>query len=210
MRAAIAASVVVMCLDAGLVLAQSRTGEIAGKVTDIEGAIIPGARVTVKGRETRTTESDKSGEYAFKNLRRGSYTVRVELVGFETTTASVSVSDKAVRLDVVLRVRELVQSFQLHRAAELVPAQSRQGEIVGKVTFQGDVISGVSVALKGRDSRTTETDKNGEYVLKNLRRGTYVVRFELAGFEPTDVKVSVGAKPVQVDAVLRLGKIWNH
>jgi|SRR5919108_6259247 hypothetical protein len=92
----------------------------------------------------------------------------------------------------------------------LLLAQSRAGEITGTVTFEGDVISGVSVTLKGRDARTTETDKNGEYVLKNLRRGTYIVRFELAGFEPTDVKVSVGAKPVRVDAVLRLGKIWNH
>jgi hypothetical protein len=105
MRNAIAASVVALCLCAGIAIAQSSKGEVNGAVTDVAGGVIHGARVTLKkGRDTRTAQTDANGQYAFKNLPRGIYIARFELEGFLPTNAKVSVGDKPVRVDAVLRV----------------------------------------------------------------------------------------------------------
>jgi hypothetical protein len=105
MRAVIAASVVVMCFGAGLVIAQSRRGDMTGTVTAVEGHVLPGARVTLKGRDTRTTRTDKNGKYVLKEVSRGTYIAGFEFVGYHPTYVKVDVADKAVRLDVVLPVR---------------------------------------------------------------------------------------------------------
>jgi len=101
----------VICLCSSPALAQSKQGAIAGAVTDAAGGIIPGARVTLrrqnlwfKGRDTRTTDTDTDGQYAFTNLRRGTYVVRLELPGFRPTTEKVDVRDTPVRVDAILRL----------------------------------------------------------------------------------------------------------
>jgi hypothetical protein len=88
-------------------------------------------------------------------------------------------------------------------------AQSNKGEVSGSVTdAAGGAILAANVTLKkGRNTRTTQTDVNGQYSLKNLPRGTYDARFEYPGFQPTDAKVSVGDTPVRLDAVLRMRPI---
>ena len=96
-----------ICLCTGYAIAQSKQGEINGTVASAQGGIIPFAHVTLKGQDTRTTLTDDSGEYAFKNLRRGSYNARFEYRGFHPTDAKVSVGDKPVRLDAVLRVFDI-------------------------------------------------------------------------------------------------------
>jgi hypothetical protein len=207
MRIALAASALAICLCNGSAIAQSKPGEVAGKVTDIAGGVIPGARVTLKGRDTRTMETDKNGEYAFKNLRRGTYTVRVELIGFLPTVSKVSVRDEAVQLDAVLRVREIVQRIETYPL--------HQGEVAGTVTaIEGFILPGARVTLKGLDAvkgpdtvkgpdiRTAQTDKSGKYAFSNLRRGTYIVGFEFPGYQPTYVKVNVSDKPLTIDPVL--------
>jgi hypothetical protein len=94
MRAVIAASVVVMCFGAGLVIAQSRRGDMTGTVTAVEGHVLPG-----------TTRTDKNGKYVLKDVSRGTYIAGFEFVGYHPTYVKVDVADKAVRLDVVLPVR---------------------------------------------------------------------------------------------------------
>ncbi len=100
----------------GSALAQSSTdaGEIAGTVRDIAGGLIHGAHVTLKGpftlrgRVSRTTQTDENGQYIFKNVRRGTYTVRFDLAGYRQTASKVSVGSKLVRADAVLRVPTII------------------------------------------------------------------------------------------------------
>jgi hypothetical protein len=61
--------------------AQKITGTIRGSVTDPTGAIIPGAKVTVKNEDTGLTRSGtttSAGIYSFAELPVGSYRVEVE------------------------------------------------------------------------------------------------------------------------------------
>jgi hypothetical protein len=74
--------------------AQTATGEILGRVTDQQGAVIAGANVTVKetttGR-TRTTTTNNDGDYAFPLLPPGSYEVAVEAPSMSKGVATVQV-----------------------------------------------------------------------------------------------------------------------
>src|SRR5687768_17894429 len=76
----------------GLVLtasafAQISTAQLAGKVTDESGAVLPGATVTVTQTDTgaeRTAVSDGEGAYLLSNLSPGPYRLEVSLQGFRT------------------------------------------------------------------------------------------------------------------------------
>jgi hypothetical protein len=67
--------------------AQIGSGQIVGVVQDPAGAVIPGARVTVRhvatGSERQVT-TNEVGQYGALNLRPGEYEVTVEMSGFGT------------------------------------------------------------------------------------------------------------------------------
>ena len=65
--------------------AQTFRGTILGTVTDPAGALMPGAKVTVKNLNTgleRSTVTDDAGNYTVAELPIGLYEVRVEVSGF--------------------------------------------------------------------------------------------------------------------------------
>ena len=78
----------------GVALAQERTGELLGTVTDESGAPVPGALVRAesktlpRGLETTT---DRGGRYMLQNVPIGTYTVTVSLSGFRTIKQTVDV-----------------------------------------------------------------------------------------------------------------------
>jgi hypothetical protein len=65
--------------------AYAQTGNIAGTITDVTNAAVPGAKVTVKNVATsgvRTATTDSNGTYSIPNLPVGSYDVSIEKQGF--------------------------------------------------------------------------------------------------------------------------------
>src|ERR1700722_19706547 len=89
---------VFVLLAAVSVSAQTFRGTILGTVTDPSGAVLPGAKVTVKNVGTgleRTTETSTDGSYALPELQIGTYTVTVTLAGFQTFVTTGVVVDVA-------------------------------------------------------------------------------------------------------------------
>src|SRR5580658_10891733 len=89
---------VFVLLAALTVSAQTFRGTILGTATDPSGAVLPGAKVTVKNVGTgleRTTETSADGSYALPELPIGTYTVTVVLTGFETFATTGVVVDVA-------------------------------------------------------------------------------------------------------------------
>ena len=67
------------------VSAQTFRGTILGTVTDPNGALVAGAKVTVKNTNTgleRSTTTDEAGNYTVAELPIGLYEVRVDQSGF--------------------------------------------------------------------------------------------------------------------------------
>ena len=78
-------SLFLFCACAGVFAQQN--SEIDGTVTDAQGALIPGAQVTLTETETgftNTTQSNASGYYSFPGLNIGTYDLKVVSKGFET------------------------------------------------------------------------------------------------------------------------------
>jgi hypothetical protein len=88
-------------------LAQESRGSIAGLVVDSSGGALPGATVTVvnTGTNSRTMAvTNESGQYTALFLLPGTYTVTIELSGFQTkehTNVLVRVGERA-QVDVIL------------------------------------------------------------------------------------------------------------
>jgi hypothetical protein len=73
------------------------TGTVTGTVSDHTGAVIPNVTITVTDastKETRTTVSNKDGQYVLANVPPGTYSVTAAVPGFSTdeTTLTVSVN----------------------------------------------------------------------------------------------------------------------
>src|SRR5262245_36610805 len=76
------------CLLAALLAAPAAaqdTGAVSGTIVDNSGQVVPGATVTLTAErtaQTRTQVSGSRGEFAFRAVAPGSYTVKIELTGF--------------------------------------------------------------------------------------------------------------------------------
>jgi Carboxypeptidase regulatory-like domain len=86
----LSAFVVILCfgLFSAVALAQdiATKGSIGGKITDQNGAAIPGATVTATGGlNERTAITDSSGSFKIDNLTPGAYSLKVSNTGFKTT-----------------------------------------------------------------------------------------------------------------------------
>lgn len=93
--------------------AQSRkkeggTGSISGTITDATGAVIPGAVVSLSGKDfNRTILSNDSGIYTFLQVPGGDYKLRSEASGFQTTNKEISVAaGKEIAANFALEVGE--------------------------------------------------------------------------------------------------------
>ena len=91
LRSRIAPALSLIFLLAAVASAQTFRGTILGTVTDPNGAVVSGAKVTVKNASTgleRSTTTDDSGNYTVAELPIGSYEVRVDRTGFVPTVVS--------------------------------------------------------------------------------------------------------------------------
>ena len=87
---------------------QGTTGQIAGTITDPNGAVIPGATVKATNTATnlsRETTTDSSGVYGFQLLPPGRYRIEIAAQGFAANTAEADVNiTQTTPVDVQLTV----------------------------------------------------------------------------------------------------------
>src|SRR6266404_4261576 len=134
------------------VIAQISSGSITGVVQDTQGAIIPGATVTLinqdQGVSARETITNEAGIYLFSALPAATYTITAELPGFKTykkTDVKLFVNDKMGLPPVILEVGSQNESLTVE--AEAVQLETVSSERSGVVT--GRQI--VDIALNGRN-----------------------------------------------------------
>lgn len=99
-------------------LVHAQQANIAGRVVDASGAMIPGATITATNLDTgirNIVTSNAEGLYEIPLLPPGRYTITVELSGFrtETRTGLVLAVQQAVQLDFRLDVGGVSQTVQV-------------------------------------------------------------------------------------------------
>ena len=68
-------------------MAQSVSGSISGIVMDSSSAVIPGVAISLSNERTgdsRGLMTNEQGRFIFSAIQPGSYTIKVELPGFQT------------------------------------------------------------------------------------------------------------------------------
>jgi hypothetical protein len=152
-----AISLVLLALSAN-VLAQLETGQITGRVTDPNTAVVSGAAVAIKSVETgaeRTATTDSEGAYTVTNLQPGLYDVTVQAPNFATVTQRVQVTVGAkASLETELSVNAVV--------AESITVVANAGV---EVNTQNQELSNV---ISGQQIRELPTVTRNPYNLVQL------------------------------------------
>lgn len=118
----VAVWLLVLVLGAGFAplraFAQQPTGSVQGDVTDPQGAIVPGASVSIANKgtgfeRTQTTKSD--GSYRFQQLPPGEYTVTITAQGFKRSVVDhVTVAvGQSTPLDVALTIGGVGETVEI-------------------------------------------------------------------------------------------------
>ena len=117
-----------LLLSASAASAQT-TGRIIGSLKDAQGAVLPGATVTVsspalQGAQTQVTDQD--GAFRFLSIPPGRYNVKVELGGFKTLEQpDVQVGiDRTVDLVLTLQVAGLAETVNVTSSSPTVDTTS--------------------------------------------------------------------------------------
>jgi hypothetical protein len=131
--------------------AQTFRGTILGTVTDPSGAVVAGAKVTVKNVGTgleRTTDTSADGSYALPELPIGTYTVTITLTGFQTSVTTGVAVDVATerRVDAAMKTGQV--STRVEVAGDLLPQVETTTNDLGGVLTQNQV---KDMPINGRD-----------------------------------------------------------
>ena len=124
-------------LGPSAVLAQRSNATLRGTVTDASGAVLVGARLTVKGDETglsRTATTNAAGAYSFPDLPVGTYQLEIAREGFKSAIHKGIVLNVAdVRaLDVSLETGGVQETISVEATA--VQVKTMGGDVSGLVT----------------------------------------------------------------------------
>lgn len=119
------ALVAVLALAPQTSQAQLTTADVLGTVTDMSGAVIPNATVTIKNLSTgikSSTKSNGSGDFVFNLLPPGHYSVVIEANGFkkaEYADITVAAGDRA-RENGVMQTGAVEETVEVTTAAPLL------------------------------------------------------------------------------------------
>lgn len=127
----LACALVATLLGATSAWAQVTTGVVTGTVRDTQGAVIPGATVTLisesRGTRLQDVVTSASGDFTFPNAPGDTYTVQVTLEGFKTLRRPgvlVSPGDRVTVPGLAVEVGGLDETIEVRAEAPLVQAQS--------------------------------------------------------------------------------------
>ncbi|MGD0546442.1 MAG: TonB-dependent receptor [Terracidiphilus sp.] len=160
-RGKIAARFLLACFLAAaasdLLSAQSTFGTILGTVSDLSGALVVGAPVTLIATgtaATRTVQTDNSGSFAFKNLDIDKYALTITAPGFQlaSLTEITLTARETRRLDVVLKPSGGTQTVEVVDNALAVISTEVSNLAETKI---GDELVELPVAIYSRSSGST-------------------------------------------------------
>jgi hypothetical protein len=114
----------------GVAFGQRNTAAVSGIITDPTGAAVPDAQVTALQTSTGTaikTQSNLNGFYLLPNVPAGSYTLRVERIGFQVYIQEgiVLQVDQSATVNVSLKVGSQAESVTVTGEPPLVDARTQ-------------------------------------------------------------------------------------
>jgi hypothetical protein len=200
--------------------AQTETGQITGTITDATGAVVTGAKVTVRSVNTgltRDTTTNSSGLYTISGLKPDLYEVTVESAGFQKYARRQEVA--------VGSYNDVSAQLTLGSAAETVEVSGSGQDVTVNTENQtlSETISGRDIellptsptrnpyALVGTSGNVTEDNnsiRGAGYAINGLRSASTDILLD--GSENVDAfRASVG-QTVPLDSVQEFSVLTNN
>jgi hypothetical protein len=132
--------------------AQTLTGSLSGTVVDSSDAILPGATITLINElsgDQRATVTNEAGNFVFAAVQAGTYTVKVELSGFqsvETKGVVLRLGEKRNLTGIRMGVAGVTEQIAVTAVTELAPVSSGEKS----ATITGEQIQ--NIAIVGRSA----------------------------------------------------------
>jgi outer membrane receptor protein involved in Fe transport len=98
----------------------AQSAAVAGRVSDPDRAVVPGAEVTltdIRSGDRQTTRSSADGSFRFGNLRPGRYLVEIAAAGFAKYSEDVEVSAAIRTIDAALQIAGLTEDVTVRGIA---------------------------------------------------------------------------------------------
>ena len=180
----------------------SSTGSIQGTITDPSGAVVSGAKVSIRNKatdQTSVTTTNSAGTFASGALIPGNYVVRVEASGFKTVEIPITVQ--------VNTTSSATAKLTLGQSAEVVEVQATDVAVnTEQATVQGVLTSQQieNLPINGRnfldlaqlepgvqiqDGGTFDPTKNGFSSVSFGGRFGRTARIEVDGIDISDETV---------------------
>jgi outer membrane receptor protein involved in Fe transport len=109
---------------------------VSGRVTDQQGAPVPGAQVSARQTDTnvtRETTTDTDGRFRFAYLQVGPYEITVRLAGFKDATRTLTLTaGSAFELPMTLAIKELTTSVVVSEPS--IVLEAARSQIAGTVS----------------------------------------------------------------------------
>ena len=80
---------------------------ISGTVKNDKNNIIPGAIISLKP-ENRNISSDKNGNFTFKNLKKGTYSLKISFIGYETVVKKITLTENDIYINIILKHSDII------------------------------------------------------------------------------------------------------
>jgi len=205
--------------------AQETTGSLRGTVTDINGAVVPGATVTVTSDATGVTQTKQTsddGSFEFTKLGPGSYTVTIEATGFKRSlNKTVSVRLGVVNpLDVKMEAGQVTETVTITGSTEEIVQRDqsqlsttietrRIAELPSNAAGSGlDTLALLAPGVIPNNSGGVNTNGTGLSVNGNRARSN---NFQIDGSDNNDLSVAGPALFVDAqDSVQEYQVITNN
>ncbi|HEV3217109.1 MAG TPA: carboxypeptidase-like regulatory domain-containing protein [Vicinamibacterales bacterium] len=129
-RGFVAATIAVIVFGLASSAAAQATATVAGTIKDTQGAVIPGATVTLISESRGTTfdtQSTATGDFVISNIPGDTYTVRVTMDGFKTSERKgipVSLGDRVAVPPITIEVGTLAETVLVTGDAPIIQAQT--------------------------------------------------------------------------------------
>jgi hypothetical protein len=135
----------VLTVPAGQAIAQTSTGGLRGQATDPSGAVVSTASVsaTDASGKTTTSKTDGQGNYEFRNLPSGTYTVTAVAKGFATAQQQVEVvAGRTTQQNIALEIQ--VEQQHVNVDAEEVGVDVSPSNSAATLVLKGSDLDSLS------------------------------------------------------------------
>ncbi len=208
--------------------AQVETGQIGGTVADPQGAVIPGATITVSSSDTGATRNSTTtgdGTYIITNLQPGNYEIKIEGAGFAAKSVPVRVSvGTKTTVDVELAVSgggEAVdvvageQGIQVNTENQTLSTivtqkQLRELPTITRNPYALVQLAGTAVTIdpEAQDTSTTASDRGVGFNINGQRSASTNVLLD--GADNNDTYASDIGNAVPLDSVQEFSVLSNN